>query len=125
ALATLELDPAKYSSYEKYCSSVVTQMDGWLKPIDDPQALREIFWKCHALGKGLTETPQDKIQWIEPHSESLYLIMYRLSEIKTPEAAAVLVELYWDPKAGWDGGAGEAASDAVVRCGKAALPFLG
>ena len=29
-----------------------------------------------------------------------------------------------DPAAGWDAHAAESAGDAVVRCGKPALPFL-
>ena len=42
----------------------------------------------------------------------------------TPESAKVLVDLWSDPKAGWDGGSAEMAGDAVVKCGEPALSFL-
>jgi hypothetical protein len=126
ALETLELDPHRYESYERYYSVVCGKMSDWLTRFDDPYALRTLFWTGYAIGHANLnlDNSQDKLQWIEPHFESLNLILYRLAEIRTSDAARVLVALWSDPKAGWDAGSAEAACDAVVKCGKPTLPFL-
>jgi hypothetical protein len=124
ALETLELDQDKYKSYQQYNDVVFGKMKNWLRQIDKPEQLRELFWKCDSKWRAQPEAPQEHLQWIDPYAASLELIMYRLAEIKTSESAAVLVELYCDPKAGWDAGAALGAGDAVVKCGTIALPFL-
>lgn len=124
ALQTLELDLHKYQSYQLYCSAISTRMRDWLKQISDPEELRTLFWECVTAWRTGPEVPQSRLQWISPHYESSNDILYRLAEIQTPEAAKVLVDLWGDPKAGWDAGPALCADDAVVRCGKMALPFL-
>ncbi len=124
ALSTLEVDPNEYESYGEYDSAVMDQMDSWLRHLDDPKELKALFYKCLLESKDQSETPQEQLQWINPYFESRNLVMYRLAAMKTPDAAEVLVDLYCDPTAGWDAHASEMAGDAVVKCGRPALPFL-
>ncbi len=123
-LQTLELNPKRYKSYQRYCVVIDGQMCDWLKQISHPEELRTLFWKCKSVWRAKPEVSQDKLQWIDPHYASLNLILYRLAEIQTSDAAKVLVDLRCDPKGEWDGHYSEAAGDAVVKCGKVALPFL-
>ena len=51
-------------------------------------------------------------------------MMYRLAEINSEESARILVELWANENAGWDGGAALGAADAIVRCGVKAIPYL-
>jgi hypothetical protein len=124
ALKTLELNRDKYKTYQEYYDAVQGHMTDWLNQIDNPEQLRTLFWSCHSVWQAKPEVPQSQLQWIDPYWESKNLILYRLAEVQTPEAAKVLVELWCDPKAGWDAAPGEMAADAVVKCGKSALPYL-
>lgn len=124
ALQTLAIHPGKWTSYDDYHNAVIGQMVTWLKQIDDPEQLRTLFWECHSASRTAPRAPQEMLQRIDPHAESGNLILYRLADMHTPDAAKVLVDLWSDSKAGWDGGRAEMAGDAVVICGKAALPFL-
>ena len=123
-LQTLDLDYHKYESYQQYYNIVCGRMADWLNRINDPEEFRILFWKCHSAWKAKPAVAQDQLQWIDPHAESKNLILYRLADIRTSDAARVVVDLCYDPKAGWDGDCGLAAEDAVVKCGKVALPFL-
>jgi hypothetical protein len=122
-LKTLQLDPTKYTSYKNYCASIDKKMIDWLNQIDSPTQLEKLFWSCHKINKTTPES-QDQLQWIQPFSESKNLILYRLANIKTPESAKILVDLWTNPTAGWDASAGERATDAVVQLGKLTLPYL-
>ena len=123
-LRQLNLDPNKYRSYQDYHNSVSGKMQKWLSGIVSPERLRKLFWDCHTAWKSQPAGSQDRLQWIDPYSDSLNLIMYRLAEIRTEESTRILIDLYCDPKAGWDAGAALGASDAVVKCGTNCLPFL-
>lgn len=124
AVDTLDLDLGHYPSWQEYCDTVYGRMGALLDEIDDPEELRKLFWKCHRIAEESGPTSQDRLQWIDVHAETPNLVMYRLAEIGTEGAAEVLVDLYVAPDAGWDAHSAEMADDAVVRCGKPALPFL-
>ena len=121
---TIELDPSKYSSYEEYHSVVSCAMNKSLSQIDKPEDLQIAFWTCYNIWISDVEPTQDQLQWIDPYRESMVLIMYRLSDLQTVEAAEILVEMYCDPMAGWDAGSALMAGDAIVKCASYALPFL-
>ena len=124
ALATLELDPNRFASYQEYYRSTETQMASWLRQFDDPEELKAIFYACQAEWLAGLDVPGDDWDRIDPYGESKNLVLYRLAEIRTPEAAEVLVDLYCDPNAQWDAAPGEMACDAVLQCGRRALQFL-
>lgn len=124
ALQTLELDPKRHESYQRYHAVIDGQMCDWLKQISNPEELRTLFWKCKSVWQAKPEGSQDKLSWIDPHAVSMSFILYHLAEIQTSDAAKVLVDLWCGPKAEWDGHGAEMAGDAVVQCGKVALTFL-
>ena len=135
ALSTLELDPRAYDSYQTYYSSVTGRMGSWLSQLEQPEELRGLFYACHSIASARQGrwqwlplydrmVTQRRLQWIDPHFDSRELILYRLAEIKTPAAAEVLVDLYCDREVGYDAGFSLTADDAVVQCGRLALPFL-
>ena len=123
-LAALDLDPQNYASYQAYDREITGQISRSLKTLAKPSDLRETFWLCHSKSRSMPLTPQDRLQWINPYDEALNLILYELADRKDPACAAILVDLYLDPAVGWDAGASLMAGDAVVKCGKPALPFL-
>ncbi len=123
-LEMLELDPKQHTSYQAYHTNTANQISRHLKTIEGSEELREAFWLCHSKHRSAPPTPQDRLQWIDPYAEALNLILYELAERQDPSDAAVLVDLYLDPAAGWDAGASLLAGDAVVKCGKTALPYL-
>ncbi len=123
AIATLELDPQEYKSYQDYWSLVNERMRTWLGVVNAPEDLERLFWACQKRSDAEPED-QGRLQWVNPYYESRNLILYRLADIGTPEAARILVDLRFAPEAGWDGGASLLAGDAVVICGRVALPFL-
>jgi len=120
-IRTLELDPDLYGSHQRYYDSVHGRIKSWLNQIAEPERLRTLFCQCHVKWKAQPEAPQEKLSWICPYSMSLNLILYRLAEIKSETAAKTLVALFCD---GPVVSGGHAACDAVVKCGRATLPFL-
>lgn len=123
ALAKLELNPDKYDR-EKYYQIVIDKMDSWLKPIRQPKDLKELFYQCHAQWRSQLQPPQDRLTWIDPYFETLALIMYRLSDLRTDEAARTMVDLYCDKTIGWDAHFSEMGADAMARCSELTLPVL-
>jgi hypothetical protein len=123
ALGTLDLDPAHYTG-DRYYESLVMTMTGHLAQLERPEDLRTAFYRCLEVGRAQPEPSQDRLTWVNPYLESMNLIMYRLAEMRSAEAARVLVDLYCDPQAGWDAHAAERAADAVARCSELTLPLL-
>ena len=123
ALSTLELDPDKHNQREYY-QTVVGKMKSWLEPIQDPNELKMLFYQVYEKWRSQPETSQDRLTWIDPFHESRNLIMYRLGDLKTPEAARIMVEIFCDTTVQWGAHPREMAADAILRCGKPALPFL-
>lgn len=95
----------------------VTEMRKVLATTIDENKLQLLFYEC------LHKTKLNNIT-TSNYYESLNMILYRLSQLKTDAATKILVSLYSDITVGWDAGPSILASDAVVKCGKLALPYL-
>lgn len=93
--------------------------------ISDPRTLELIFWK-NVFDPQEVANREGKIGFQNPVSPSRVrvTIMYRLAELKTEEAARVLIDLRFNKKARWDAGSSFFASRAVLQSGKLALPYL-
>jgi len=121
---SIDLDPNNYDNYNTYHQKVNAHVKDFFDGINDVYTLKMLFWKCHQNLTNNPNLPQDKLTWINIHYEARMSTMFRLGEIKTPEAAQTVVKLRFEPDAGWDGGSALFASTAVVRSGKAAIPYL-
>lgn len=126
AIAALNLNSELYGDSLTYHQTINRFLFAKLQRIHSPCDLRTIFHQCvkvwHATR--LESQPQEQMQWLDPYYETLVCIVYRLSRIGSDEAAKVLVELYRDDSVGWDAGFSLCGADAIVKCGKAALPHL-
>lgn len=126
SISQLNTDPEAYGDYQLYYSTLNLFLWAKLNRIHAPRDLKTVFYRCvkvwHATR--LEPKPQEQLTWLDPHFETLESVMYRLSEIGSDEAARVMVELYCDDSVGWDAGFSLEGADAIVKCGKAALPHL-
>lgn len=113
-----------YPSYAEYDKSVYGQLKVIVEKVPSATELKMLFVECHRLWKMAPEAPQEHLQWVDSYCESRNAIIYRLGEMKSEEAAKVLVELFADDTFGWDGGFSLDVCNAITRCGKLALPHL-
>ena len=64
------------------------------------------------------------IQWVNPYFECQMLIVLRLSELKSEEAARTMVNLYLDRRVCWDAHRGETGAEAILGCREFSVPVL-
>ena len=108
-------DPELTDTNEEF-QKTAKQFNAHLATTSNAAHLKLLFYEClqHDLG----------IYRAYSYHDGMNAIMYRLAGIGTDEAAKTMVDLYADRSVGWDGGFSLQAEDAIVRCGKPALPYL-
>jgi len=124
AISAVNIDPEPYGDKQTYRSTLERFVMAKLRRIHSPRDLKTVFYRCLALMRATPEAPQEQLTWMDLNYETLESVMHRLSKIGSDEAAQVMVELYCDKTVGWDAGFSLCGADAIVKCGKAALPYL-
>lgn len=127
-LEKIEVDPAKYPelSYNDYYQEVSASSEKAFAKITRPSTLELVFWRGIEIKRTFDEgiTDQHTLQWQFPEQDYKASVLGRLSQIKTDEATMTAVKLRFHPDAGWDGGHALIASQFILNCGPAAIPYL-
>jgi hypothetical protein len=123
-IESVDVNMDHYPSYAQYHDSVYQQVRSIVTEVSSPSELKALFVVCVQRWKAAPEQPQERLQWINPHSEACNAILFRLAELDSEEATEVLVNLYRDEAFGWDGEFSLNARNAISRCGKRAIPHL-
>lgn len=124
SIAKVNLDPDAYFDYQTYHDALWRVVSGRVERVSTVKELKTVFYLCHTLYKKRPETSQDQLKWVCIYHLSLSAVMSRLSDLKTPEAVHLMVELYCDKNVRWDGGFALEGVEAILQCGKLALPCL-
>jgi hypothetical protein len=123
-IESVDVNMDHYPSYSQYHASVYQQVRSIVSQVSSPSELKALFVACAQRWKAAPEEPQERLQWMNAHSEACEAILPRLAELNSAEASEVLVDLYRDETFGWDGEFSLNAAHAISRCGKRAIPHL-
>ena len=113
----------KSKSATKYHQYANDYLESLLNRIDDVAILKKIFLESFEKST-MAQENQHRLQFENPYSCALYLIISRLVKMNSFDSYQTLIELRKNRNIQWDGGLAVFADEAIFRGGESVTPIL-
>jgi len=110
--------------YSAYMARVAADVRREIRALREPEQLYAVAIAANDRMRRPPPTEQGHLQDVSLGWETLAASLDALGEMRTQEAARVLVRLLGDRRFTWDGEGALNIAHALIRCGSAALPCL-